>query len=91
MSRAITAFYIFYPRTGRIQTVRCVPDIISLNAFKNNGVTELWGQGFTHWMPICELDKSYNDGIMRFLMHALMSTNYEFKICIHYLTTVIVF
>ena len=41
-------------RTGQIQTISCVPDVISLNAFKGAQVTEMWGQSFTHWMPICE-------------------------------------
>ena len=41
-------------RTGRIQSVRCVPDVISLNAFKGYNVKEAWGQAFSHWMPLCE-------------------------------------
>jgi len=47
-------FHLLTRRTGHIQSVHCVPDIISLNAFKGSKVTEAWGQRFTHWMPICE-------------------------------------
>lgn len=39
-------------RTGAVQTVRCVPEVISLSAFKGSKVTEVWGRTFTHWMPI---------------------------------------
>ena len=42
----------FY-RTGQIRNVHCVPDIISLQAFKGAGVKEAWGIGFSHWIPIC--------------------------------------
>ena len=42
-------------RSGAVQTVKCVPQVISLSAFKGSKIKEVWGQLFTHWMPICEL------------------------------------
>ena len=43
--------------------MRCVPDVISLNAFKGYNVKEAWGQAFSHWMPLCE--SCYTGGYAR--------------------------
>ncbi|XP_064385052.1 uncharacterized protein LOC135333952 isoform X2 [Halichondria panicea] len=39
-------------RTGRVHNVNCVPDIISLNAFRGSKVKEAWGVSFSNWFPI---------------------------------------
>lgn len=57
-------------RTGRIQNVRCVPDVISLNAFKGYNVKEAWGQAFSHWMPLF-LQKSGADRSLHLAQRSL--------------------
>lgn len=42
-------------RTGAVQKVKCVPIVVSLSSFKSSKANEVWGESFTHWMPLCEL------------------------------------
>ena len=46
-------------RTGKIQTVYCSPDIISLNAFNGLKIKQAFGENFTYLMPIFIVDSHY--------------------------------
>ena len=41
-------------RTGHLKNVECAFDVLSLNAYKNHKVREIWQHKFTHWIPICK-------------------------------------
>ena len=46
-------------RTGKIQTVYCSPDIISLNAFNGLKIKQAFGENFSYLMPLYLVDSHY--------------------------------
>ena len=46
-------------RTGKIQTVYCSPDIISLNAFNGLKIKQAFGENFSYLVPIYLIDSHY--------------------------------
>jgi ubiquitin-protein ligase len=41
-------------KSGSVQIVKCVPQVVSLSAYKSSKIREVWGESYSHWMPICE-------------------------------------
>jgi hypothetical protein len=39
-------------KSGSVQIVKCVPQVVSLSAYKSSKIREVWGESYSHWMPI---------------------------------------